>query len=320
MSTQRRGPRPAHERLRRLLVMLPWLMERGEVPVDEMADHFEVSATELVHDLELASMCGLPPYIDEMIDVWIDEGVVHAGVPRLFTRPLRLTAPEGFALLVAGRAAMQLPGAEAGGALDRALVKLAAALGGGSSPGAEVVVDAPRPPATDDVAVAAAEGARLRITYWSAWRDERTTRVVTPRAVFLDRGNWYVVADDQASGEERRFRIDRIETWERTGEVDPLRGVQVPSGDDWFAGDRMPTVTLVLGERARWAAERYPLVSRRETDAGLEVVLTVASERWLGELLLRLGPDATVVEPATWSDLGPRTAASLLARYEASGS
>ena len=57
-------------------------------------------------------MCGLPPFVDEMIDVFIDEGIVVVGVPRLFTRPLRLTAPEAFALLAAGRAAMELPGAD----------------------------------------------------------------------------------------------------------------------------------------------------------------------------------------------------------------
>ena len=38
-------------------------------------------------------MCGLPPFVDEMIDVFIDDDMVVVGVPRLFTRPLRLTAP-----------------------------------------------------------------------------------------------------------------------------------------------------------------------------------------------------------------------------------
>ena len=127
--TVRRGPRPTGDRLRRLLVMLPWLMERGEVPVAEMCHRFELSEQELVKDLELAAMCGLPPFVDEMVDVFIDEGVVFAGVPRLFTRPLALTAPEGFALLAAARVAMQLPGADADGALARALHKLAVALG-----------------------------------------------------------------------------------------------------------------------------------------------------------------------------------------------
>ncbi len=34
--------RTAEQRLRRLLVMLPWLMERGEVPVGEVASRFEI--------------------------------------------------------------------------------------------------------------------------------------------------------------------------------------------------------------------------------------------------------------------------------------
>ena len=109
--------------------MLPWLMERGEVPLAEVARHFRMAPEQVVADLELAAMCGLPPFVDEMIDVFIDDDTVVVGVPRLFTRPLRLTAPEGFALVAAGRAAMQLPGADPEGPLGRGLQKLAAALG-----------------------------------------------------------------------------------------------------------------------------------------------------------------------------------------------
>ena len=108
----RRSERAAEARLRRLLVMLPWLMERGEVPLAEVAATFRMTPDEVAADLELAAMCGLPPFVDELIDVFIDDDVVVVGVPRLFTRPLRLTAPEGFALVAAGRAAMQLPGAD----------------------------------------------------------------------------------------------------------------------------------------------------------------------------------------------------------------
>ena len=88
--------------MRRLLVMLPWLMERGEVPVAEVAERFALSEGEVVGDLELAAMCGLPPFVDELIDVFIDEGMVVVGVPRLFTRPLRLNSLEAFELLAAG--------------------------------------------------------------------------------------------------------------------------------------------------------------------------------------------------------------------------
>ena len=108
-------PRGAEERLRRLLVMLPWLMERGEVPLAEVAERFRLTESQVAADLELVAMCGLPPFVDELIDIFIDEGTVFVGVPRLFTRPLRLNSTEAFELLAAGRAAMELPGADAVG-------------------------------------------------------------------------------------------------------------------------------------------------------------------------------------------------------------
>ena len=44
--------------------------------------------------------------------------------------------------------------------------------------------------------------------------------------------------------------------------------------------------------------------------------MAVASEQWLRTLLLRLGPHATVLEPAEWHDLGADSARQLLERYE----
>ncbi|MEO6157980.1 MAG: WYL domain-containing protein, partial [Ilumatobacteraceae bacterium] len=314
----RRGPRPVAERLRRLLVVLPWLMERREVSVIEISERFRIDPTELVRDLEMVAMCGLPPFIDEMIDVYIDEGMVYAGVPRLFTKPLRLTAPEGFALLIAGRAALQLPGADPAGPLARALDKLAVVLGGDA-----VVVDAPQPPAAGEIISAASDGARMRVRYWSARREAAGDREITPRTVFLDRGHWYVIADDHQSGEERIFRLDRFEHWERTGVVDPGPVVAAPHGDDWFVDADLPSVTLRLRRSARWVAERYPVREMREVDGDgevhddgeLEVTLAVTSERWLRALLLRLGVNATVTAPDHWVDLGSRAAAELLENY-----
>lgn len=309
----RRGPRPTGDRVRRMLVMLPWLMERGEVPVAEAAARFELSEQELVRDLELASMCGLPPFVDEMVDVFIDEGVIYTGVPRLFTKPLRLTAPEGFALLAAARVAMEMPGGAGNGALDRALAKLAGALGDG------LVVDTPTPAGTEVVKAAADDCARLSITYRSAQAEQASEREITPRVVFVDRGAWYVIADDHLRGEERTFRIDRIERAERTGVIDPPRDVAAPAIDSWFADADLPTAVVRVPASGKWVEERYPTTSVIADGDGWRIEVSVASEGWLRELLLRLGAEAQVLSPPEWVHLGGTAARELLARYEANG-
>ena len=318
MSAPRRGPRPAEERLRRLLVMLPWLMERGEVPVAEAAARFDLTESEVVKDLELVAMCGLPPFVDELIDVFIDEGVISVGVPRLFTRPLRLNSVEAWELLAAGRAAMELPGAEPDGPLGRGLAKLASALGEDDTTGVRIDLD--RPELTDLVADAVRAGAQMRIRYRSPARDEATERVIVPRQVFTDRGQWYVSADDDRTGEVRTFRIDRIESAEPTGELVPAADGQLPTPGSWFADGSVPRATLRFAPSARWVIERYPVdeVSEPDVDGWVTVRLPVASEHWLRCTLVRLGAGAELLEPTQWREIGAQAAAKLLDRYRRS--
>jgi proteasome accessory factor C len=315
------GPRNAQDRLRRLLVMLPWLMEVGEVPVAEVARRYGLTELEVQEDLELVAMCGLPPFVDEMIDVFIDDGIVFVGIPRLFTRPLRLTAPEGFTLLAAGRAAMELPGADPSGPLGRGLDKLAAALGGVglAETGADndatgVVVDLTRPEHADTVAEAAAVGRELVIEYYTPSRDEVSERTVVPRHVFVDGGNWYALVDDGASGGRRTFRIDRIETVRATGRLVESDDV-VEAPEKFFVDADVPRAVLRLKRPARWVVEEYPVDEVKERRNGqVEVRLPVSSDRWLAKLLIRSGPNAVLVEPAGWT-VARELAEVMLARY-----
>ena len=327
MSAHRGGPRNAQDRLRQLLVMLPWLMEAGEVPLADVAERFGLTESQVTKDLELVAMCGLPPYVDEMIDVFVDEGMVFVGVPRLFTRPLRLTAPEGFALLASARTAMELPGADPDGPLARGLAKLADALGqtgldADSDGTAGVVVDLERPASTADLIDAVTAGAELRIEYYSPSRGEASERTVIPRHVFASSGNWYLLADDDRSGERRTFRIDRIESATRTGATHPL-DPDATAPESFFADVDLPRARLRLAPAAQWIIEQYPVdtvepvVGRggRPLDA-VDVVLPLASQWWLDRLLVRLGPHAEVREPRDGGDGARRLAATMLANYD----
>lgn len=315
------GPRNAQDRLRGLLVMLPWLMEVGDVSLAEVAERYDMTESQVQQDLELVAMCGLPPFVDEMIDVFVDDGVVFVGVPRLFTRPLRLTAPEAFSLLTSGRAAMELPGADPHGPLGRGLAKLAVVLGEagvGHDDAGGVVIDLARPRFTDDLAEAAARGEELSITYYSPAHDEVTDRTIVPLHVFVDSGNWYVVAHDDRSGERRTFRIDRVESLTPTGHIIGVDGdASAPEG--FFVDADLPRATVLLAPAAQWVVEEYPtdVVQPSARRPGwLEVRLPVTSERWLARLLIRLGPDAEVVEPADATAATRAMVERILANYE----
>lgn len=318
MTATRRGQRPAEERLRRLLVMLPWLMEREEVELAEAAARFDLTEAEIAKDLELVAMCGLPPFVDELIDVFIDDGVISVGVPRLFTRPLRLNAVEAWELLAAGRAAMELPGAEPDGPLGRGLAKLASALGEDDTSGVRIDLD--RPELTDVIADAVQAGAQLRVRYHSPSRDEATERLIVPRQVFTDRGQWYVSADDDRSGEVRTFRIDRIESIEPTGDAVPPGEKPLPTPGAWFADGSVPRATIRLAPRARWVIERYPVdsVSDPDDEGWVTVQLPVASQHWLRCTMARLGTGGVLIEPERWRNTAAEVAATVLERYRRS--
>jgi proteasome accessory factor C len=140
-----------------------------------------------------------------------------------------------------------------------------------------------------------------------------SSRAIVPRHVFTDGGNWYVVADDDRSHSRRTFRVDRIESAEATGRTVE---VEAPSPPERFFDDvDLPRVTIRFGPAARWVLDQYPVDEVAESDDGwVEARLPVASERWLARLLIRLGPDAVLVEPAN-ENPAAAVARTVLARY-----
>lgn len=312
----KRGPRSAAQRIAGLLEMVPWLMERDEVSVSEMARQFGISEDDLIADIEMAAMCGLPPYSPwELTEMWIEDGVIHTGPNKHLERRLRLSKQEAFGLALLARAALEMPNFKARAALKSALNKLESV----NSASEELVdVDVVDLPFLAEVTEAARQGERIVIRYWKPSDNSETERSVWVRAVFTDIGNWYMTADDETSRDLRHFRIDRIRGLTHTDEFrTPHSGaVDVPS---WFADSASGTVvTIEADASARWIAETYPCRSVEElADGRTRIEMVATSEHWLGRLLLRAGRSARVTAPAHLVDLGRSTASSVLDRYRA---
>ncbi len=169
----------------------------------------------------------------------------------------------------------------------------------------------------DAVRDAAAHHARLEIDYWSAGRNELTTRRIDPMVVFFALGAWYVGAYCHRAGDERMFRVDRIRGLRSTGEHFEADPTAFESGEVYNPEPTDPRVTLRLAPAAAWVAEAHPTQSVTERpDGTLDVTLIVSERAWLDRLLLRLGPDAEVVEPHALRTAGAAAAQRVLGRYQ----
>ena len=320
--TRRPGRRTAEERLSRLLVMLPWLMERGEVPLAEVARRFGMSEAEVARDLELAAMCGLPPFVDEMIDVFIDDDTVVRRHPAAVHPAAAPDRARGL------RPRRRRPGRDAAARRRPARARSVAGWRSwpprsATTPWSSTCRCPPALAATIETlrgAIASAE--RLRVEYWTPSRDEVTERTITPRRR-VQRSRRVVRRRRRrplgraADVPRRPHRVDRAHRRaRRRGDGAGTRS----ASRDWFADAGLRRVTLRLSPAARWVVERYPVDEVVERRGGaVDATFPVASERWLERLLVRLGPEAEVREPAEWRGLGRDVARRVLARYAESG-
>ena len=306
----------AKEQVGRLLTLVPYLHARGGVRLDEAARALGVPERQLVKDLRVLFLCGLPGgYPDDLIDVDL-ESLVDPGGDRVIrianadylARPLRLSQTEATAIIVALRA---LRGGavteQAAEVVDRVLAKLEQAAADAAAP-----VEVPVEPDEREYAArkallqrAVADQRQVELSYFVPARDEESTRTVDPRGVVSHRGVEYLDAYCHSAEAPRLFRLDRI----RSAELLHTAVASTPEAprslaDGLFSpGEDLLTVTLHLDPAARWVTEYYPTQDvRQQPDGALEVDLLVADRRWLRRLLLRLAPYASVVGPPEVAD------------------
>jgi proteasome accessory factor C len=293
----------ASDRLRRLLVLVPYLVKHPGTELAEITRLFGVREDELTSDLNLLFVSGLPPYgPGDLIGVAIEDERVWIDMADYFSRPLRLTRTEALALYLRGTALAVTPGLREATALASALRKIEERLGpetlGELAERVEAAEGGKPAETLDALRKAVAGNERVRIEYYAASSAETTAREVDPEEVFFAIGNWYVAAFDHHSGEERLFRADRIRSVEPTGETFEPRGLAGVGRALYTPTERDVPVRLLLHPAARWVGEYYEVDAETETPAGdLEVQLPAGRLEWVARLVLRLGGEAEVLSP-----------------------
>lgn len=305
------SPRTA-ERLTRILSMLPWVIANPGATVEEVCQRFGYTRDDLLKDLNLVFVCGLPGYgPGDLMDAFVDEDEVIVDLADYFSRPVRLTAAEALMLLASGLAVMSSGAAPP--ALASAVTKLQRVVV--PDEGAVEVDLAAEPEALGLFRRAAADGEVVAITYTAIGSGETTKREIEPWAVSATLGNWYVTGHCRLAGAERVFRVDRVRAARSTGErftppdVPPTAEIRYTPGVDDV------TVRLDLAPEAAWVADYYPVSVVSEENGRKVVDFSSGDAAMPARLVLRLGEAGSIVEGPEVAEAARDLRDRILARY-----
>jgi proteasome accessory factor C len=286
----------AINRMSRLLALVPWLQAHDGITVTQAAEHFHVTPEQLERDLWLLVVCGIPGYgPDQLIDIdfW-DDGHIHVRDPLTLDAPMRLSAEEATALMIALDALDQLPGSPP--SVTSAKLKLLEVLGGEQ----DVVMDItglPQDHLHSVLTAAIADARSVHLTYASGTTGEITQRLVVPEKIESMTGRHLLHGYCDRSQARRSFRLDRI--------VDISLGepAAVPIGDVLVPHEPVQ-VHCALTPNAEWVADVHPVERLGTLDDGRRTVrISVYDPQWIIGLAMSLGGDLEVLEPVDIRDL-----------------
>jgi proteasome accessory factor C len=300
-----------------MLALVPYLQRGQDVSLRDLAVEFKVAPATIVKDLRVLWMCGLPGLAGgSMIDIDFEafendpDGVVRLDNADYLTRPMRLDSTQAAALAVALRTLRDGSATEVVKVIDGVLAKLedASSVAGSALIAAAEQRNADRATQVAELKVelgsAISANRQVRIAYYVPARDEMTTRRVEPQAMVERDGHSYLDAWCHAAEAQRLFRIDRIDEVEVLEDTRTRPGASRSLAADLFeASESHALVTIHVTDRARWAADYYPIESATEAaDGGLDITMRVADQQWLFRTLLGMAPNGTLIAPADWAE------------------
>lgn len=284
-------------RLARLLGIVTQVEENGEASIDDLANHFGVSANTIRDDVDTLWVSGLPGYgtmdlLDFDLDAY-EDGIIKL-TESLGVRQVRLAPGEVVALLAALSSIVTSGTAPA--AAEGALAALKDALH--DSFGSVTTVIA-KSPTTEGLSQALREGIDKKqavvVTYVDA-QDKKTERTIEPHRFVAIDGVGYVECFCMKAGDYRNLRLDRIETANLTDEKATSSPKEL---FDWIERDTKYEAEITVEMAGRWAFEDLPGVSITENPEDAHVIVTfgVVNQDVIVSRLLSVAPHLRSVKP-----------------------
>jgi proteasome accessory factor C len=292
-------------RLPRLLALVPYFLAHPGISVQAAAAELGVAEKDLRRDIDLLTLCGLPGYgpgdlIDVNFDRLDESGEVEVWFDANLDRPVRFNAREALSLVVALQTLADTPGLVDRELVTRTLAKIEAAYG-------KPVDDRTMALSLDRVVrvtpllhKSVEESRALRLSYYTAARDEKTERTVDPLQVLTVDGRTYLQAWCRQAEGIRLFRADRIDDAVLLDEpAKPPADLEIPELAEGVyrpAADHLQ-VELLLAPSYAWVADYYVAEEVTAQQDAIRVRLRVADTGWVRGLVLGAGGEVRVVAP-----------------------
>jgi len=210
----------------RLLDLVPYIVAHPGISITDLAKEFSISRDEVLKDLNLLFLCGLPGYTPlELIDISFDEESVVIRDPQNLAAPRNLNESEALIARIA-LAALEESTPKTAAAYPKIIAlreKIAKAFSS-SIPASAITFTLDRERAT----LEAIEGAikqefDLEITYNNVTKDSSSSRSITPISIIAEDKRTLVSAYCQNAKALRTFnlaQISEVSTKERSTRTD----------------------------------------------------------------------------------------------------
>jgi proteasome accessory factor C len=264
-----------NDRLSRLLLELPWLIQNKNTSIDIFCTQFNISRDEAVKDLSLLTYVGPGRFGGELVDIQYDDDNISVIDSQGFDRPLKLNNIEAVLLLLGVKNLGEMS-KDKHELIDveTKLTKLIETDVANENRQKEYSLK------RDLVKKAISKGNQLRIHYVDSSLKLTTERLITPVEITGLDAKEYLTAIDINSNQRKSFRLDRI-----------IKVVDVPMKSSQVESPQLDNVVEKITLRTKsWNASNIRDMNIPFSISGDEMIIemNLLDSDYLLEIILRL--------------------------------
>lgn len=291
----------------RLLDLVPFLRANPGMNIKEIAAEFKVSVSEIVSDLDLLMVCGLPGYTPlELIDLSTDEGYVTLRDPQNLEYPRNFTIHELLILKIALSALLVDSPPMLHSEIGSLISKLDHQMPNQIS--SEGILFVP-----DNILnlrrigeEALVKNQQVEISYRNDTKDELTNRKISLIREYESEGEYFWDAWCHLANAKRTFNLEKISS--ATLSMDPSS-----IGDLSGEGSAL-TVRLRIRQKSQFFAKHQNILKQTEEPEIYEA--RIYQREWLVREILSAGETATVITPSDLKVQVKKRATQALSQYQ----